>query len=132
MPITYALDRGVIISALVGRVTDDELIAHYSRPEFGAPPQPWRELVDGSAVTQFDITPDGHMRLGTVAAAALPLLLDGRVAMCAEADAAYGMFRMWEMQREGMGYEVRVFRTRPEAMTWLLAPVDPAAMPLPA
>lgn len=132
MPITYALDRGVIVSALSGRVTDDELIAHYGRAEFAAPPQPWREIVDGSAITHFDITPDGHQRLGTIAAMALPFLLDGRVAMCAEADAAYGMFRMWEMQREGMGYEVRVFRTRAEAMTWLRAPVDPAALPLPA
>ncbi len=126
MPIAYAIEQGVIVTTLSGRVTDDELIAHYGRPEFRTPPQPWRELVDGCGVTQFDITPDGHMRLGALVAMALPLLRDGRLAMCAEADAAYGMFRMWEMQREGMGYEVRVFRQRAEAVAWLLAAGGPA------
>lgn len=50
------------------------------------------------------------------------VLRGGRVAMVAANDATYGLFRMWELQREDLGYRVTVFRDRGAALAWLLTP----------
>jgi hypothetical protein len=39
--------------------------------------------------------------------------------MVAHSDCTYGLFRMWELQRVEMGYEVRVFWQFDVAMAWI-------------
>jgi hypothetical protein len=126
MPISLSIDRELIHTIAVGRVTDDELIAHYGNPAFSEPRAVWLELVDGRAITEMAVTADGQRRLETLAAAHLDRLRGGRVAMVASSDVAYGMFRMWQMRREGLGFEVQVFRDFDAARAWLLEGVAAA------
>jgi hypothetical protein len=65
------------------------------------------------------LTAEGLTRLAGVVEANLEMLRGGRVAMVATTDVTYGVFRMWELQREGLNYEVQVFRDLDLALTWL-------------
>lgn len=122
MPIRLAFEDQVIHTILVGRVTDEELLSHYARPEFQEARAPWRELVDGREITAMAVTAAGQRKLAAYAAASAQRLRGGRVAMLASTEVTYGMFRMWEIQREGLGYAVSVFRDFEEARQWLLSP----------
>jgi hypothetical protein len=115
------IESGAILETrLEGRVTDDELLDYYEAT-FADISANWtgHELVDGSDVTDFAITIEGYRRLVSRLAPHLPDLAGSRVAMVAPSDAVYGMFRMWEMHRSDLDYEVRVFRNRPDAESWL-------------
>jgi hypothetical protein len=121
MPFTATrhADRGLLETTLTGRVTDDELLDYYARALAGRLLAGGRELVDALAVTDLAITPKGHDRLAVLLRGHVEELRGLRVAMVAGDDYAFGMFRMWELQREDLGYEVRVFRSREEAIPWL-------------
>lgn len=41
------------------------------------------------------------------------------VAVAAPGDLQFGMSRMWQSLADATGFEIRVFRNRPDAMTWL-------------
>lgn len=43
------------------------------------------------------------------------------VAVAAPGDLQFGMSRMWQSLAEVTGFEIMVFRNRPDAMTWLRA-----------
>jgi hypothetical protein len=113
------LDARTLHTILSGRVTDEELLAYYQSPMVHADRGTWREVVDGSEIAEMAITPEGQRRLAALAAGQLERLRGGRVAMVARTDFVYGMFRMWELQREGLGYEVQVFRDLAEATAWV-------------
>ncbi len=121
MPIRYALKGGVIHTVFEGRVTDDELLAYYARPELQQHAGLWLEIVDARAVEQMAVTSQGQARLASLAAARPDVLRGGRVAMVATHDAAYGMFRMWEISREHLPFSVKVFRAFDAALAWLEA-----------
>jgi hypothetical protein len=119
-------ELGLLETTLSGRVTDDELLDYYARALAGRLLAFGRELVDAIAVTDLAITPKGHDRLAVLLRGHVNDLRGLRVAMVAGDDYAFGMFRMWELQREDLGYEVRVFRSREEACAWL-GVAEPAA-----
>jgi len=107
-------------TVLSGRVTDRELLDYYMRlMDSAAVPFPWLERVDGTGVTDMAVTPDGQWRLAAFVSQHLDLVRGGRVAMVATSGAVYGMFRMWQMQREDLDYAVQVFREMGEAEAWL-------------
>lgn len=110
----------ILETRLVGRVTDEELLAYYQAILDDLPAR-WlgHELVDGTDVTEFAITNDGYRRLIELLGPRLPELAGSRVAMVAPSDIVFGMFRKWELQRADLDYEVRVFRLRADAMAWL-------------
>jgi hypothetical protein len=122
MPIEFEVVDGVLYTTLIDRVTDDELVAHYSsvlvRPFEG----PWREVVSGLRITEMAMTLHGQDRLMALVAASAERLKGGRVAMVASSEVTYGMFRMWELRRERLGYEVRVFREPAHALSWVREP----------
>lgn len=123
MPI--ALDRSawpLVRTVMSGEVTDEELLAHYQQPFFLEFSGVWRELVDGRAITTYSISSEGQQRLAVFARMHTDKLKGGRVAMVAATEVAFGMFRMWQLQREGLGYDVRVFRDADEALAWLAEP----------
>ncbi|MBW2734102.1 MAG: hypothetical protein JRH20_17070, partial [Deltaproteobacteria bacterium] len=60
-------------------------------------------------------------RLGALLSQYRGELTDYRAAMVATTDVVYGMFRMWEMGRGSLGYELKVFREEAEARSWLAA-----------
>lgn len=109
----------MIHTTLIGQVTDDELLAYYQQPHFEEISDTWREIVDGSQITEMAVTPEGQRQLAIIAAANPNKLRGGRVAMVALSDVTYGMFRMWEIQREELDYTVRVFRNFEEAQAWV-------------
>jgi len=113
-------ENTILETRLVGRVTDDELLDYYQEILDDLPGR-WlgHELVDGTEVTEFEITNDGYQRLIERIAPRLPEFAGSRVAMVASSDAVFGMFRKWELQRADLDYEVRVFRLRADAMAWL-------------
>lgn len=112
-------EPALLETVLSGRVTDDELLDYYERVVADGRLAGGRELVDAVAVTDLAITPHGHHRLAVLLRAHVEALRGLRVAMVAEDDYVFGMFRMWELQREDLGYEVRVFRSREGAAAWL-------------
>lgn len=125
MPIDLSVTGGIVWTTLTGQVTDQELFDHYARLAQEEVPLPWREVVDGRQIGTMAITAAGQQRLSLLVAAHAEQLRGGRVAMVASNDATYGMFRMWELQREGLGYDVAVFRDVGEALEWLRAPSSP-------
>lgn len=119
MPTKIAADGLVIHSVMYGRLTNEELLAHYDHPVFFEPRAQWLEIVDARDVTELLVTVEGQQQLAQKAAMRMDRLRGGRVAMVASSDLAYGMFRMWEMRREELDYEVRVFRSFEEALLWI-------------
>jgi hypothetical protein len=110
---------GTFYTVLAGRVTDQELLSYYSRLIAAHDKSPWRELVDGTQVTEMVLTAAGLNQLADMIEANLEQVRGGRVAMVATSDLTYGVFRMWELQRESLDYEVRVFRQLALALAWL-------------
>jgi len=119
VPIRLEVQGPLMVSSAYGRLTDDELLAHYAAPEFQAVQTPWRELVDGREITDMAVTPNGQMRLAGLASTSMDRLRGGRVAMVASTDLTYGMFRMWQLRRESLEFEVRVYRELEPALAWL-------------
>ena len=66
----------------------------------------------------------GQEKLVVLAATRASQLQGGRVAMVATSDVTYGMFRMWEVQRSEIDYEVQVFHEIEKARNWLI-PTQP-------
>ena len=122
MPIAHDLlpATGVLHTRLIGTVTDTELLEYY-RIQVRQGEGTWKELVDGREITTYSITPEGQRALAQFVSGYRDRLRGGRVAMVAVSDVTFGMFRMWQLQREGLGYEVAVFRDFDRAMAWLTA-----------
>lgn len=106
-------------SVLEGHLTDAELLSYYKLPMFEDLQPPWLEIVDGRLVTQMGVTVNGQRKLGMMAESRGEALRGGRVAMVAADDLCFGMFRMWEMSRPDLDYELKVFRDFEEARQWI-------------
>lgn len=119
MPIRLEVEEPLLRTIVFGRVTDEELLAHYGLPEFQVHKGLWRELVDGREIVDMAVTADGQRRLADLASTATDRLRGGRVAMVAATDVTYGMFRMWQLRRESLEFEVRVYRELEPALAWL-------------
>ena len=125
-----AADLRYLHTILHGRITDDELVGYYHPTPARAFGPPWREVVDGRDVTDMAVTPEGQARLAAFVASHADEMRGGRVAMVATSPVTYGMFRMWEMSRASLPYDVRVFREIGPAVDWVCAG-DPPVMPGP-
>lgn len=119
MPIRGIVVDGYIHSVLEGHLTDDELLSYYKLPLFESIQPPWLEIVDGRLISEMGVTVNGQRRLGMLAESRGEMLRGGRVAMVAADDLCFGMFRMWEMSRPDLDYELRVFRDFEEGKTWI-------------
>jgi hypothetical protein len=120
----FDTDPSLIYTYLAGRVTDAELLAYYT-PLVAQHSSLWRELVDGTQVIEMALTAAGLRQLADIVEGHAEKLRGGRVAMVAISDVTYGMFRMWELRREALNYEVRVFRDLEQAWTWLWLDMSP-------
>lgn len=117
MPATYTIDvaRGLVVTRLWGRLTDEDLIDHQQRlrtdPEFDPG---FRQFADFSDVEETTIAPEVIREL----ARTNPWGAGARRAMFAPSDLLFGLARMFEMLDEQLD-EVRVFRNADEARAWL-------------
>ena len=120
MPLSYVIDkqRRLVTSTASAVVTYSDLTAHQSRlkndPDFDPT---FDQLVDGTAVTQIDLTTDNVRAI-----ARQRLFAAGsRQAFATSSEFAYGMARMFELYRDsaGTGRLVRVFNGLEAAQEWL-------------
>jgi hypothetical protein len=108
--------RGLVVTRLIGPVTEDEVEDHNSR--LGIDPQfkpYYKQLVDLSELTE--ILYDSEAVRDT---AQRHVFLPGvKRALVAFTEAAYGMSRMFATQSESAGQNIRVFRDIASAEEWL-------------
>lgn len=124
----FIADQGLLRTTFTGTVTDRDLIEHYqgifSRDVYG----PGRnELVDATRVEHWLVTSRGQWQLAAIAQLHQEKIEGMKVAMVATQAHVFAMFRMWEMQREHLNYEVRVFNSCADAEDWL-AQVEDSSM----
>ena len=77
-------------------------------------------LVGLGDVSVLDVSTDSvHEAVGRVREHVDSKLEEGKLAIIAPRDLLFGMARMYEILRDGSPVEVRVFRDRDEARSWL-------------
>ena len=109
------VDRGLVLTRLVGPVSVAEVEAHNSdlakdprfKPHF-------KQLVDVTELTKlFDSESVKKSAEEHIFAPGV------RRALVAPSDAAFGMSRMWAIQSERSGQRIEVFREMDQAKEWL-------------
>jgi hypothetical protein len=118
MPAAYRIDpaRRRILSTLDEVVTDQELLTLQQSLLADADFDPtYSHLADCVRITRFEVSSQ------TIRLLALPNMhVQGvRVAIVAKSDFVFGMARMFQILREGIAEEVRVFRDLDQARAWL-------------
>jgi hypothetical protein len=118
MAATYRIDPAGarIFSTLEGVVTDQELIRFQQQLLADPAFEPnYSQLTDYTGITCFDVSSQ------TMRSLALPnILAKGvRLAIVARSEFIFGMARMYQLLREGIAEEIRVFRDLNEAYQWL-------------
>ena len=120
MPLNYVINKEhkLVTSTASGVVTYSDITTHQSRlkndPDFDPT---FDQLVDGTAVTQIEVTTDNVRAI-----ARQRLFAPGsRQAFATSSEFAYGMARMFELYRDsaGTGRQVRVFNGLEAAQEWL-------------
>jgi hypothetical protein len=122
-----AIDRpehALVITVPRGRITNEELQAYYRARLEGEPPPRERELVDGRWMDAFDVDAAGQEELVALLAENRDRLAITRWGFIADSMVAFGMFRMFEAQKQDLPFETSVFRTPGAAAEWLTVPVD--------
>ncbi len=123
MPASYRIDphRRLVRVRVWGTVTNDDLRDHYHRLAADSRFEPtFRSIADLDAVTRFAVDPC------VIAETASWSIFDvgTRRAIVAASDVALGLSRMFSLYAEGVGQNVRVFRTEPDALSWLNSPIQ--------
>ena len=114
------LNRTVLYSCFAGEINDSLLVAYATEQRDKGYLATFKlELVDGREVSRHATTRRGLELLSSMVKQAEDEIRGRHVAMVAADDLTFGMFRMWELKREDLDYEVRVFRDFDEALNWL-------------
>lgn len=122
MPIHVRVDeaQALVEVEFAGELTDSdfiETVTRYLREPFTTLPL---GLFDLSGVTVMDVASASIREVARRAAEHVDSSLEeGKVAIVAPRDFLFGMARMYEILRDGSPVEVRVFRERGEAESWL-------------
>lgn len=123
MPIEYTIHRdlGLVVTRFTGRVTDDEFVALYERMlndddyVLGT-----NELADLRATEDLNLSAIALRRVEEITRSRYAgSHKDFRTALIAPRDQSYGVGRMYEVFAEDGPENVRVCRTRSEALEWL-------------
>jgi hypothetical protein len=122
LPTRYEYDPAtrLVRIEISGEVRESELVdlAHkLASDETFAPGH--GELVDLRGLLQTDVSAAVLRQVAAIFARTDRYAERTRVAVCAPADLAYGLSRMYEAFREPSGLQLRVFRTLGEAERWL-------------
>lgn len=126
MPLHFVIDEtiGLVTTTAVGDVAAVDLLEHATKLA-AVPNRPTRELVD------FTDRSGGSPPLDSVRTMAEFLKEHDasepgtKLALAASDDEVFGTLRVFEAHREEAALELKVFRTRDEALRWL--GIDPAA-----
>ena len=127
MPIRMIIDRaaGLIRTTASGRVSGDDLVTYYHRlrahPDFRST---LNEIFDLSEVTDAAVDAGDVRRLSEVTEEFTRRGVTVRIAIVAPRDLEFGLARMYEMLQSQSLNDVRVFRTRADAESWIFAPPE--------
>lgn len=120
MPVSYVIDKKnrLVVGTATEVVTLDEILQSrrqmMSDPDFDPN---FSQLGDLSAVTKLDVTADEVKMLAETS----PFALTVRRAFVGTTLEVYGLVRMFEIVRGLRGdQQIRAFRSREEALAWLL------------
>lgn len=120
MPASYEIDKQkrMVVTTAWGVCTVDDVLRFREQVLKDSDFDPsFSQLADFTAVTQFDVTA-GEVRM---LAGMNPFSPDSRRALVAESGVVFGLARMFEILRGLKGEtHIRVFRSRSEALAWLL------------
>jgi hypothetical protein len=139
MPIEYRVrhDLHLVWAEAQGILLAEDLF-EYQRTVWGRPDvQGFHELVDMSGVADIPApSPDSIRALAALSATMDPPLPGSKFAIVAPDDLAFGLGRMYQTHRELTSTptkKVAVFRTVPEALSWLgiTLEIRPMAEPTP-
>lgn len=125
MPIPYEIDhnRRLVVAKPHGVMTDTEVFEYqqqaWSRPDTCG----YNELIDMTAVTRIElVSGDRVTELAKLSSSMDPPALSSKLAIIARSDFHFGLARMYQARRETAAQstkEVRVYRSRREALEWL-------------
>ncbi|MEA2762975.1 MAG: hypothetical protein QOD47_2259 [Gemmatimonadaceae bacterium] len=118
MPATYTIDsdRKLVTSRLWGAVSEEELYDHNARLRTDPAFVPdYRQLVDMTGLTEILI------RTKVINQTSIDQFFSPGTprAFVASSDATFGMARMFQLQAEGAGQTIEVFRELCKAEEWL-------------
>jgi len=122
MPWTFSSihNDSVLVSRIDGALTKSTLMDYYQLYlKAGYVDKYKKEIVDGRGITKLFFTARDQQQFIDLISQQTEKLRGRQVAMVAAKDVVFGMFRMFEMQREDLDYEIRVFKDYDEAVTWL-------------
>lgn len=120
--ITAIADGRISAVLLSGPAGDTDIGAFFEAlVNAGQREDPRPQLVDGRQVTDVSLTRKGLERMANLLRGHEGISVPHRVAFLADRDLIFGIFRMWEAERIGLGGEAGVFRDEAEAQAWLLA-----------
>ena len=118
MPISYSIDSSQqLVSAFASGVLNVKMLSSFltdvrKDPEFNPD---YRLLLDLSTVAEFDLTPADLQRVSDMPA----FSARSRTAIVAISPLAYGLAREYEGSRGADRGELRVFRWRGDALSWV-------------
>jgi hypothetical protein len=127
MPVSYVIDKQnkLVVGTATGVLTEGDIL--HSRRQIRSDPDfdpSFSQLGDLTAVTSIDLSAD-EVRYLAQSSIFHPTT---RRALVGESLEIYGLARMFSIVRGLRGdREIRVFRTRDEALAWLLLKKDQAA-----
>jgi hypothetical protein len=137
MPITYRIDHEIrlVIARGYGTLTDDDIFGYQRDVSSREDARGYNALVDMTDVSE--IKPPSAQRVQDLAAVAAQMDAvspPSRFAIVAPGDLAFGLGRMFQVQRElqkGSTREVRVFRILSDALAFLKIDHAVSLPPLP-
>jgi hypothetical protein len=118
MPLSYRIDpeQRLLTMTVTGTVTAAEMRAHLLRVAADPDYRPdLRSLTDFTDASPIAASGDEARELARI----LPTAPGARRAVVSASDLHYGLGRMVSQAHETPGIEIRVFRTRAEALEWL-------------
>src|SRR5215467_2519085 len=120
MPIAYEIDqdRRLVVCTITGYCTRDEVLEFHARIRKDDRFDPsFSQLADGTGITGTDVTPSKMRGLAEKS----PFSFNSRRAFVAHSQLGFGLWRVYEIVRTLKGDRyVRVFKSRTEALAWLL------------
>lgn len=124
MPITFSIDsrRRMVWATASGLLTDRDVLAYQMAAWEQADTVGFDEVVDLTAVTQLEmVSPEKLAELARRASQSDSAQNPSKLAIVGTTDLHFGVGRMYQTHRSLVpgNKEVRVFRKREEALTWL-------------
>lgn len=125
MPLRFVIepDLDLVVTTAEGEVSDKDLLDHAARLA-EIPGRPLREIVDFSDRVGTDVSLESVRNVAEFLREHDENKAGGRLALVGADDELFGLLRVFEAHRSHHSLQLRVFRTRGDALEWL--GIDPS------